>query len=102
MCMVYTRRSCHTEANYMLVATYVTKAHSFHQHIQTREPNARGPIWVASLVRAITVPVFVKIEAEIILYILYRTFFSRHLSCATGQTVRSQNIKFYGKPISRR
>ena len=70
MCMVYTRRSCHTEANYMLVATYVTKANSFHQHIQTREPNARGPIWVASLVRAITVSVFVKIEAEIILYIL--------------------------------
>ena len=56
----------------------------------------------ASLVRAITVSVFVIIEEEIILCILYRTFFSRHLSCATGQTVRWQNIKYYGIPIFRR
>ena len=39
----------------------------------------------ASLVRAHTVSVFVKIEEEIILYILYRIFFSRYLSCATRQ-----------------
>ena len=52
----------------------------------------------ASLVRAHIVSVFVKTVEEILLYILYRTFFSCHLSCATGQTVRSQNIKYYGIP----
>ena len=52
----------------------------------------------ASLVRAHTVSVFVKINEEINLYILYCTFFSRHLSCANGQTVRLQNIKHYGIP----
>ena len=77
------------------------RAHTFRRYIQTRNPDTRGPTWVASLVRDITVSVFVKIEEEIRIYILYRTFFSRHLSCATGQTVRSQNIKYYGIPIFR-
>ena len=85
--------------NSMLVATYVTRAHTFRRNIQTWDPNARSLMWVASLVRAITVSVFVKVKEGIILYILYRTFFSRHLSCVTGQTVRSQNIKYYGIPV---
>ena len=55
-----------------------------------------------SLVRGHTVSVFVKIYGEIILYKLYRKYISRHLCCVTGQTVRSQNITYYGIPASRR
>ena len=40
-----------------------------------------------------------SIHAEIILYIVYRTFSSRNLSCAIGQTVRSQNINCYSIPV---
>ena len=82
-----------------LIDVRIEREHSFRRNIQTRDPDAQGPIWVAALVRAITVSVFVKIKEEIILYILYRTFFSRHLSCATGQAVRSQNIEYYGISI---
>ena len=78
--------------------TYVTRARTFRRNIQTRDPNARGLIWVASFVRAITVSVFDKLKEEIMLYILYRTSFSHHLFCANGQTVQSQNIKYYGMP----
>ena len=99
--MLYTTFFC-TEMNSILVANYVTRAYTFRRNIQTRDPNARGPIWVASLVQAITVSVLVKSKGEIILYILYCSFFSCHLSCATGQTVRSRNIKYYGTPIFRR
>ena len=48
------------------------------------------------LVRGRTVSVFVEQEGEIILYKLYRTCFSCHLCCVTEQTVRSQNITYYG------
>ena len=83
------------------VSTYAMRVHSFRWNIQTRYPNAWGPIWIASLVRAITVSAFVKIKDEIIWYILDRTFFNRYLSCATGQTTRSQNIKYYRIPVFR-
>ena len=63
-----------------------------------RDPNGRVPIRDACLVQGHTLSVFIESCSKIVLYILHRTLSSRHLACANGQTVRSQNIEYYGTP----
>ena len=70
--MIYIKKQiCYVGTNSMLVATCVISAPSFRHNIQMRDPNARGPMWVAYLVRAITVSVFVTIEEKMIVHIYF-------------------------------